>query len=356
MHSTGKWSFVLVFSISVAGGNATAQQSLWSSYPSSKAADSSPAGRSVSPRMLTPTEGLAILGAALESRHRLRADCSHLVQAIYESAGFAYPYATSADLYDGAEGFQRVTTPQSGDLVVWPGHVGIVVNPAQQSFYSALRSGLGVESYASSYWKNRGRARFFRYLKPGSEQAIEHQPAATLLPVRFDSPKDFATVVEERPISLQPQRVQLVRAPRPSRDDVLRGLSAAFLSGPDALQGSDLLSAPLPVIVFSGIEVKSVKVKGDIGKAEIRIAEVASISNGQANVRKRQDTQAWPLHRRDSGTWELSLPQNALYVSADAAIPALARRLAAMAVHSGDSADRSQEIQLARMLNVLLSP
>jgi hypothetical protein len=34
----------------------------------------------------------------------------------------------------------------------------------------------------------------------------------------------------------------------------------------------------------------------------------------------------------------------------------LARRLAAMAVHSGDSADRSQEIQLARMLNVLLSP
>src|SRR5262249_10165685 len=147
-----------------------------------------------------------------------------------------------------------------------------------------LRSGLGVESYASSYWKNRGRARFYRYLKPGSEQVIEHQSAPTLLPVRFDSPKDFATVVEERPISLQPPRVQLVRAQRPGRDDVLQGLSAAFLSGPNALLGSDLLTAPLPVIVFSRVEVKSVKVKGDSGKAEVRIAEVASISNGQATV------------------------------------------------------------------------
>jgi hypothetical protein len=49
--------------------------------------------------------------------------------------------------------------------VVWPGHVGIVVNPAQHSFYSALSSGLGVETYDSDYWKERGRPRFFRFVK-----------------------------------------------------------------------------------------------------------------------------------------------------------------------------------------------
>ncbi len=83
-----------------------------------------------SSRPLTSDEGLAILGAALDSRHHpvSTADCSHLVHALYERAGFHYAYAPSWDLYLGIDEFQRVTNPQPGDLAVWRGHAGIVVS------------------------------------------------------------------------------------------------------------------------------------------------------------------------------------------------------------------------------------
>jgi cell wall-associated NlpC family hydrolase len=118
------------------------------------------------PRPLTRPEGLTILRVALGSRHHARSsDCSHLVHTLYERAGFPYDYAPSSDLYAGIEGFRQVAHPQPGDLAVWPGHAGIVVNPAQHSFFSRLSSGPGVDFYDSPYWKQRGHPRFFRYLK-----------------------------------------------------------------------------------------------------------------------------------------------------------------------------------------------
>lgn len=130
-----------------------------------------------SPGPLSEDDGLAVLGAALESRgaaYRMekRRDCSHLVHAIYEKAGFSYPYAPSSDLYRGAEDFERVSEPQPGDLVVWRGHAGIVVSPRQHTFFSALRTGLGVENYDSAYWMGRGHPRFFRYVKQESEAVV----------------------------------------------------------------------------------------------------------------------------------------------------------------------------------------
>ena len=88
-------------------------------------------------RSLTPSEGLAILGAALDSRHNhadVSSDCSHFIHGLYESAGFPYQYASSSDLYAGAQEFRRVTSPQPGDLAVWRGHAGIVVNPVAAFF------------------------------------------------------------------------------------------------------------------------------------------------------------------------------------------------------------------------------
>ncbi len=122
---------------------------------------------SAAPRTLTPDDGLAVIAAALDSRIHLdpEPDCSHLVHAIYRRAGFPYSYAPSSDLYVGTKEFQRVIHPQAGDLVVWQGHAGIVVNPAHHVFFSALRSGLGTDSYDAPYWKERGRIRFYRYIK-----------------------------------------------------------------------------------------------------------------------------------------------------------------------------------------------
>jgi hypothetical protein len=124
----------------------------------------------IAPRLVNPDQGLAIIGAALESRKPTdsNADCSNLVHAIYERAGLTYAYANSSELYRGVKEFRRILHPQPGDLVVWRGHVGIVISPVQHSFFSAMRSGRGVEFYDSPYWQARGRPRFFRYLKAAS--------------------------------------------------------------------------------------------------------------------------------------------------------------------------------------------
>lgn len=118
--------------------------------------------------VLNQDERLAVIAAALDSRTQNgESDCSHMVQEIYEHAGFPYDYATSLELYAGIRGFQRISQPQVGDLVVWKGHVGIVVRPSHHVFFSFLSSGPGIENYASPYWRNRGPARFYRYIKRG---------------------------------------------------------------------------------------------------------------------------------------------------------------------------------------------
>jgi hypothetical protein len=154
---------------------------LWSGVPGILAAQpnaesSGAAHRTVresgalAPGLVSADLGLRIIGAALESRRPTdsNADCSNLVHAIYERAGFTYSYANSFELYRGIKEFRRVLHPQPGDLVVWRGHVGIVISPVQRSFFSAMRSGRGVEFYDSPYWQSRGRPRFFRYLKAAS--------------------------------------------------------------------------------------------------------------------------------------------------------------------------------------------
>jgi hypothetical protein len=116
---------------------------------------------------LTSDERLAILGTALDFRHRTKTayDCSHFIHALYERAGFPYEYASSSDLYSGVDEFQRVYYPQPGDLIVWRGHAGIVTSATQHTFFSLLRTGPAVNHYDSSYWKRRGSPHFFRYVK-----------------------------------------------------------------------------------------------------------------------------------------------------------------------------------------------
>src|SRR5262249_7955906 len=91
-------------------------------------------------------------------------DCSHLVHAVYERAGFPYDYVTSRELYIGNPHFTRVHKPQPGDLIVWRGHVGIVIDPKERSFFSSVRSGPDTQFYDSVYWRSRGIARFYRYV------------------------------------------------------------------------------------------------------------------------------------------------------------------------------------------------
>jgi hypothetical protein len=114
--------------------------------------------------LLGAEEGRAIVDVALEQVAPLEdaRDCSHVVHAIYASGGYAYPYASSSDIYFGNDSFVRVKHPRAGDVIAWRGHVGIVVNPAEHSFYSLVRTGLQAQNYESAYWRSRGQPRFYR--------------------------------------------------------------------------------------------------------------------------------------------------------------------------------------------------
>ena len=125
-------------------------------------------------RTVTRSEGQEIVQVAMASRHvpRSRYDCSHFVHGTYERAGFPYTYASSTELYEGDAEFRRVIHPQPGDLAVWPGHAGIVVDPARHSFLSVLHNGPRVDRYDSNYWRGRGRPRFFRYVEASSREVL----------------------------------------------------------------------------------------------------------------------------------------------------------------------------------------
>jgi len=172
-NSKAAWLFLLVYGLALTP--LSAQQSIGNAKREGSPARPATEGAShrqslLAHRPLDASDGLSVIAAALDLRGQLgsKPDCSHLVHGIYERAGFPYSYAGSADIYNGIGGFLRVKHPQPGDLVVWPGHVGIVVNPARDFFFSSLNSGLGIDSYAAPYWKERGRPRFYRYVKSAS--------------------------------------------------------------------------------------------------------------------------------------------------------------------------------------------
>jgi len=167
MRATAKLAFRMLLMM-VSLGAAIAQKQT-ASKAGPQVASQSTAGNSSDNRFLTDEDRLSLIAAALDSRVRgAEPDCSHLVHAIYKQAGLAYGYAPSSDLYAGVDGFQRVTKPEPGDLVVWRGHVGIVIKPSEHLFFSVLSSGAGIDDYTTKYWKHRGKLRFYRYLKAPS--------------------------------------------------------------------------------------------------------------------------------------------------------------------------------------------
>jgi NlpC/P60 family len=125
--------------------------------------------------LLGAEEGRVIVDVALEKLAPLADgwDCSHVVHSIYTNAGHAYPYASSSDIYAGNANFVRVKHPRAGDVVAWPGHLGIVVDPGQHTFYSLVRTGLESQNYESAYWRSRGPARFYRLRVRSSPVATE---------------------------------------------------------------------------------------------------------------------------------------------------------------------------------------
>ena len=304
-------------------------------------------------------EGLSVIGTALESRSNglFRLDCSHLVNTVYEHAGFPYSYVSSSDLYAGVVEFRRVTRPHVGDLVVWPGHVGIVVNPSENTFFSALSTGIGVESYSSAYWKERGTPRFYRYAKAATDDRQRAAGTSGLTRTALDASVNTEPKlsVDVNPANLKFPRVQIIDSAKPQTREVTTALLLSLSADPEGLREADVFKLTRPLIVFSQIEVKAVKIHGHQGQVQVQIAALLSLDGGQVNSKEWQQIQAWPIRWRGHKSWELLLPQDAIYMPRETAIRVLAHQLSVLADTQPPAANPRQKSQLAQMLNTILT-
>ncbi|APR87082.1 hypothetical protein A7982_12431 [Minicystis rosea] len=92
-------------------------------------------------------------------------DCSHFVTAVLQAAGYgAFRYMTADDM-SRSRAFSQVDEPERGDIVHWPGHVGIVLDPIAGTFIGSQNStGVDVANYKTNpYWRARSHRTYLRY-------------------------------------------------------------------------------------------------------------------------------------------------------------------------------------------------
>ena len=336
--------------------------------------------KQIASRALSVSEGLAILGAALDSRHSqadFSADCSHFVHGLYERAGFPYEYGSSSDLYAGIDEFRRVASPQPGDLAVWRGHAGIVVNPDQHSFFSVLRSGPGVDSYDSPYWKQRGQPRFFRYIKQvpsgavsTSIKSVNWQPIVVNDAERYESAPDgrvpgiseayasqtasSARLAESQPVNTETSRIVVLISVRPKPDQVSAAFLQACSASEEMLRGRNLFKSAQSLVVFDQFEVKKVHISGNQGWIEVQIDELVSLTGGRVEGHQQSERQRWTLRRIGNKSWTLTPLRDAIYLPRQKAERILAHQLAQLTEDASDNtSENQQKVELARLLDVL---
>jgi hypothetical protein len=294
------------------------------------------------------------------------------VHDVYQRAGFSYPYANSWELYAGTDHFHRVWTPHPGDLVVWQGHVGIVVSPKEHLFFSKLTSsGQDIASYDAPYWQGRGHPHFFRYLKPEGEveraaaprprrkpvprQVAAEQPARSPSLGGFDATSPDAGSADDR--HERPSATLLLLSSQPEPEQVRKAILHVLTQAAPALSDAQAPALSQPLIVFDDLRVERVRLDGDKGWAEVRIHQVGAVTGARVALEKRTHRAFWSLRRHDQESWEVVTPQETTYLPRDAAVPVVAHQLAVLTDHRGD-ADTSapQKKSLARLLNMLLEP
>lgn len=103
-------------------------------------------------------------------------DCSHFVYQVINGARQKVAAAANApepqvvdyrstSTIEASHLFFPAAIPQSGDLVMWDGHVGIVIDPAAGSFIGAQTStGVAEANYLTGYWKDKGVKGFLRFV------------------------------------------------------------------------------------------------------------------------------------------------------------------------------------------------
>ena len=330
------------------------------------------------PRPVTKTEGRKILAtiSTVDADSESETDCSHFVHDVYEQAGFPYDYVSSRELYIGNTNFMRVHKPQAGDLVVWRGHVGIVIDPEEHSFFSSVRSGPDTQFYDSPYWRSRGIARFYRYRTekplrssqtldaardanhqrlPAASRGSENYPSSKLLkPLPSSScapaadPSGSGTFETPREIVLQ------VAGRNPTPDEVAAGFIGMNQDSAKSLRTRALNSLGKPTIVYREIRVSAVQIKGKRGTALVSIESLGTLPDSYAHAQPRWKEESLEFEKTKRG-WVISPVQEVAYVSREGAMQVLSARLAELAQNTSTTPAQEQEQkQIIHFLSTLI--
>ena len=366
---------------------------LWAAGPDAAAQAAHTARETVTTaRLVTAEQGRAIVDAALQQDQPARGtqDCSHLVHQIYSFAGYEYPYASSFELYAGHENFRRVRYPQAGDLITWPGHVGIVLEPRQHTFYSLVRSGLQAEDYRGPYWRSRGRPRFYRYVADTGGRVENAEAKHASLPRAPAARSSNATAVAERAepetssskpaVQEASERTPVVASRnvgannsaaepipssilisaeqrKPTADEVADGISELSNAAANVLRTAEPLRLPEPVVIFDELRVDRLEIKRDKGWAHLQVDSRVRITEEGADFKHRHEKVRWELRRSENG-WTAVAPAERRYVPRDVAVRVLAAQLAQMTQSEGaarhEEAIIGQEARIANLLSALL--
>ena len=285
---------------------------------------------------------------------RPKPDCSHLVHLLYAQAGLIYSYQDSRVLYRGVSDFERVKTPQPGDLVVWLGHVGIVLSPEEHTFLSSVRSGIITESWTASHWSARGRPHFFRYrIGPDTNMAllaavmndngnaqiqsrgeVSNGPTATFPSrerngARRTRPAEPATqagrnapapwdelgraTADEAGVDSR-SIVALVRQrEKPNKHEIAAAIMESSSGRAQRLISGQILDLDHPLSVFERLEVVKVRIRHESGSVTLKLSEIMSQEAGRvfpANTVERELS----VYRRRDGVWVISDPRDRTYL------------------------------------------
>jgi hypothetical protein len=302
-----------------------------------------------------------------------------LVHDVYEQAGFPYDYVSSRELYAGSASFTRVRKPQAGDLIVWRGHVGIVLDPKEHSFFSSVRSGPDTQFYDSPYWRSRGVARFFRYVteKPlHSDRTLEATLHAEGQPPQAASPSS-----ENHPLSKSPKRataptltdasqvdtsrlatvetrreiVLQVAGKNPSSEEVAAAFVEMNQEPGESLRASGVNCLGKPMFVYREVRVSAVQIKGKRGTALVRVELLGAFPNAEPRSEPRWKERTLEFEKTKRG-WVMSPIQEAAYVSREVALRVLSARLAEIAQDTSAIPEQKREQkEIIRFLNFLVA-
>jgi NlpC/P60 family len=333
------------------------------------------------PHAIAKTEGRKILAAipTVDVESESETDCSHLVHDVYKQAGFPYDYVSSRELYIGSTNFTRVRVPQVGDLIVWRGHVGIVIDPKQHSFFSFVRSGADTQFYDSPYWRSRGIARFFRYVteKPlhagRTLEAVghpDHQPIqGDNRSSESDPPSELSKAIPARPwhpvAAVDTSGPTTVEAPReivlqvagknPSNEEVGAAFVEMNQDAGESLRTRSLNSPGKPIIVYRDLRVSGVQIKGKRGTALVRIESLGAPADRPTGSQFRWREQSLEFEKTKRG-WVVSAILDAAYVKREVALQVLSARLAELAKNRDATPEQKREqTQIIHLLNLLVN-